>query len=361
MDALPGACLARGRRQGVANRRPIPARSAAQRRGEVAVTAVWSRTEPAAASLAADMGGVPAFGGEEGLEAVLADDAAEAVLLILPVQALADAAERALAAGKHVLQEKPVAATVTRAAAVRAVAAANPSLVLAVAENYRSEPGVLAAATAAATVGDVTGISLVANMPMNEANRYFSSAWRRDAAGCPGVFLMDSSVHFVAALRSVAAAAGAGEAVRAGAVARGASPGLPAPDTLAGWVEFSSGGVAATLSISFAGAVPTLRLAADGAAGAVEIARGGFGGGGRGGGYEVSVARAGEAPQSTHHPFGGLEAELASFVRSVRGVATPADAAALCPVAAARDLAVVEALLASAAAGGAPVDVASVG
>ena len=196
-------------------------------------------------------------------------------------------------------------------------------------------------------------------MPMDESNRYFASPWRRDAAGCPGTFIMDSSVHFAAALRCVAAAAGAGEAVRASAVARGVSPGLPAPDTLSGWVEFASG-AAASVAISFAGAVPTLRMAADGSTGAVELGRGGFGAGGRGGGYEVAVVRAGEAPDATHHPFGGLEGELASFARAATGAGTAADAAALCPKAAARDLAVVEALLASAAAGGAPVDVAAV-
>ena len=89
------------------------------------------------------MGGVPALAGEVGLQSILADASTDAVLLILPAQVLDAVAIRCLAAGKHVLQEKPVAATVARAAAVRAAAAATPSLVLAVAENYRSESGVL--------------------------------------------------------------------------------------------------------------------------------------------------------------------------------------------------------------------------
>lgn len=335
-----------------------PHTSAAAARGDVTVAAVWSRSAPPTA-LAADLGGgVVAASGEDGLAAILADPAVDAVLSVLPVQAMPAVTARALAAGKAVLQEKPVAPTVEAARALIKAAAAHAAA-LAVAENYRSEPGVAAAAAEAAAVGPLTSLSLVANMPMDAGNRYFASAWRRDAVGCPGTFLMDSSVHFVAALRAVAGAAGAGEAVRAGAVARRAAPdALPPPaDTLAGWVEFASG-VVASVSISFAGAVPVFRLTADGARGAVELSRGGFGGGGRGGGYDVAVAvRGGGDPRRTHHPFNGLEAELAAFARVARGAGTPADVEALAPEAAAADLAVVEALLASAAGGGGGVEV----
>ena len=51
---------------------------------------------------------------------------------------------------------------------------------------------------------------LRANMPMNTANKYFPSTWRRDAEACFGGFMTDSSVHFLAALRMLARAAGAG-------------------------------------------------------------------------------------------------------------------------------------------------------
>ena len=341
---------------------PPLSHSAAAKQGAITITAVWSRTPDPATALAAELGAhVRAVSGDDGLTDIEADTATDAVISILPVQVMPDISERMLAAGKHVLQEKPVAPTVQRARAlIAATAAAAPSARLCIAENYRSEPGVIATAAAAATaIGAPTAITLTAAMPMDESNRYFGSEWRRDAVGYPGTFLMDSSCHWFAALRSLAAAVGAGEAVRAGAVARRAAPSsLPPPaDTLAGWVEFQSG-VAASIAITFAGATPTFRLMVDGTAGAVEVARGGLGGGRRGGGYSVRVA--GAEASDEHHPFGGLEGELTSFVAVARGTATPADEAALSVAAAAADLAVVEALLASAAAGGEAVEVAKV-
>ncbi len=49
----------------------------------------------------------------------------------------------------------------------------------------------------------------VCDMPMNVKNKYFNSSWRRNDAHCPGGFMMESSVHFLAALRMLAAAGGA--------------------------------------------------------------------------------------------------------------------------------------------------------
>jgi hypothetical protein len=48
-------------------------------------------------------------------------------------------------------------------------------------------------------------------MPMNTANKYYTSQWRRDFANGQ---MIDSGVHFIAGLRMVAGAAGLGEAVR---------------------------------------------------------------------------------------------------------------------------------------------------
>jgi predicted dehydrogenase len=214
-------------------------------------------------------------------------------------------------------------------------------------------------------------------MPMDAGNKYFGSAWRRDAAGCPGSFLMDSSVHFIAALRMLAAAAGCGPAVAASALARSARPAeLPGPDTLVGVVAFGPERVPASVSISLAAATVRWSLQVSGTAGTMEVSRGGWGG--ARGSYSLSFAAAagGAAPTTEAFAFSGVEDELAAFSAIIAAyrsggdagvaAATPAIEAAAGEGAVARagagsglaDLAVVEALLASAAAGGAPVAVA---
>ena len=361
--------------------------------GKLSVPRVWSRSEASSRALADALSPKPVFtfGGEESLDEILTSDDVDAVLLILPVQIMPSVARRALAAGRAVLQEKPVAGTVAEAletlAAAREAAAAfreeegerapGVSPVFALAENYRSEPGVLAAGAAARGLSgngrdnNVTTVSLVGNMPMNASNRYHGSAWRRDAQGCPGCFLMDSSVHFLAAMRSVGGAAGLGEVVRVGARATsrcGGGNDLPSPDSLTSWIEYK-GGETGTVSVTFAGAAPRFALTLDTRAGAVELSRRGYGGTatGRGAGYTVAVSPAAEASsgekeaETNFHPFGGLEAELESFLRLARGRGTEADAQALSPASAARDLALIEAMLTSSKAGGAPTAVEVVG
>lgn len=59
---------------------------------------------------------------------------------------------------------------------------------------------------------------------------------------CPaGAYLTEGGVHFVAALRLAAAAAGWGEATAVVAASSGVSADLPQPDTLSGLVWFESG------------------------------------------------------------------------------------------------------------------------
>ncbi len=53
--------------------------------------------------------------GDDGLDAILADPRVRAVVIALPAQAQLQIAAKALAAGKHVLQEKPIGATMQEA------------------------------------------------------------------------------------------------------------------------------------------------------------------------------------------------------------------------------------------------------
>jgi len=136
----------------------------------VRLGAVWSRTQAAAdafaATAVADVApGVPALSGEDGLAAILSDAAIHAVIVVLPVQVALGIVQRALAAGKHVIEEKPIGPTVAQAeaavAAHRASTAARPPLWL-YAENYGYERVFREAAARAPSLGAIVKLDLVA-------------------------------------------------------------------------------------------------------------------------------------------------------------------------------------------------------
>ncbi|HWA86913.1 MAG TPA: Gfo/Idh/MocA family oxidoreductase [Opitutus sp.] len=100
------------------------------------VVAVGSRTREAAGKFAAELGGLRAHGS---YEALLADPEVRAVYIATPHPQHLEWVERAAAAGKHVLCEKPLA--MTRAEAARAVEACRARGVLLMeAFMYRCHP-----------------------------------------------------------------------------------------------------------------------------------------------------------------------------------------------------------------------------
>ncbi|GIL49202.1 hypothetical protein Vafri_5349 [Volvox africanus] len=358
---------------------------------EVDLKAVWSRTiESAQAYVQEFFPRSRAVAGEEALQEIIEDDSIQLVVVVLPVQAALKIVQRCLAAGKAVVQEKPVAATVAEAVEAisayrRAVAEAQTPQRMPLwmfAENYRYEAVFAAASRRVSEIGRVIKLDLIADLPMDERNRYFGSAWRRDTSGCPGGFFMDSSVHFVAALRMLAAAAGLGGAVSASAHALQAKPDLSFPDSVVGFARFANGDVPASISISLAVHQVRWSLSVVGTEGTLEISRGGWGGTRTG--YTLSIKTI--RPQGLLQPgqtdptvqvlayaFSGCQDEFAEFVGLTaelrRGptsvecggdaaeVTVPDSAARSSPEEGARDLALIEALLASSAAGGQPVQV----
>lgn len=133
------------------------------------------------------------------LEAALAETEADAVLVTTPVGAHAPVALAALAAGKHVLVEKPFAPSLPEARAVVDAAAALGK-VLMVSQNYRFYP---AAQTAAALVregslGPVSGVSVqfrrYANLQPRETHRHYHIRHP---------LLLDMSIHHFDLMRYV--------------------------------------------------------------------------------------------------------------------------------------------------------------
>ncbi len=133
------------------------------------------------------------------LAATPGDAPADAVLITTPVGGHAPAAVAALAAGKHVLVEKPFATSLVEAQDV-VEAAADAGKVLMVSQNYRYYP---AAQTAADLVrrgalGPVSGISVqfrrYANLPPRASNRHYHIRHP---------LLMDMAIHHFDLMRYV--------------------------------------------------------------------------------------------------------------------------------------------------------------
>ncbi|KAL2256294.1 hypothetical protein VTK26DRAFT_1888 [Humicola hyalothermophila] len=145
------------------------------------------------------------------------DDVA-AVDVALPITRQPGVVRAALAAGKHVLSEKPVAGDVEGARALlewyaqrhpageAGEEAARP--LWAVAENWRFMESLLYAAERVREVGGrVVTFRLERYGFMSADNKYFNTEWRK-VPQYQGGFLLDGGVHFVAGLRHLLAAAG---------------------------------------------------------------------------------------------------------------------------------------------------------
>lgn len=110
--------------------------------------AVWSRRKEPADTLAATLK-AEAYSGEDALKDVLALPDLDAVIMALPLDVQPKYVVMALEAGKNILSEKPIAATVAKAKELQQLYSEKYSKVQwSIAENFRYEPGMLRTAEA---------------------------------------------------------------------------------------------------------------------------------------------------------------------------------------------------------------------
>ncbi|GAB4813843.1 hypothetical protein N2152v2_000889 [Parachlorella kessleri] len=285
------------------------------------IIAVYSRSEGSASALLSKVHEfspeAEAYHGDEGLADLLARPDVDAVLVALAAQGMLEVTKRALAAGKHVLSEKPAGPTLIAAKEMLHWVDLLPDPPLwCVEENFRSEPAFLSAQQLLPKLGSLVKLDLVFDLPMTPDNKYYGSGWRRDAEGLPGGFMLEASVHFMAALRDLVRAAGWGEAVTASATVTHTKEDLPTPDTLVGMVRFEKG-AAASVSISFAGAVPQRSIAAVGTEGTLEVRIGRWHHADKSAYEIISQLADQDGPSSEAVPIAGVERALDSFLRLV--------------------------------------------
>lgn len=206
------------------------------------IVAVWSRTQASADRLASAIG--PDVQATTDLTALLARDDIDAVDVVLPIEAMPDAVEQALRAGKHVISEKPVTPTVARG---RSLLREHGSQVWMVAENYRYSESFQYAADVIrrGEIGRPLLATWMLSIVMTPANKYYTTDWRRSGT-FPGGFILDGGVHHVAVMRLLL-----GEIDSVSAYSAQVREDLPPTDTLVASLQFASGALG-TYAVTFA-------------------------------------------------------------------------------------------------------------
>ncbi|EIN14628.1 oxidoreductase family protein [Punctularia strigosozonata HHB-11173 SS5] len=185
--------------------------------GSITLKATYSRSERSASDLAVaaqktlGLTATPDVyydsSSDHNLDALLARSDISAVIVVLPITTQPSIILKALAAGKHVLSEKPVAPDV--ASGLKLIAEYETKykakgLVWRVAENYEAEPGQRVAAEAIKTgkIGSITYFSARFVNYVDENSKWYQTPWRT-VPDYQGGFLLDGGVHFAAVLREL--------------------------------------------------------------------------------------------------------------------------------------------------------------
>jgi predicted dehydrogenase len=169
-------------------------------------------------------------------EELLAAPEVEAVFISLPIDAQPALVKQALAAGKAVISEKPIAPSVAEGKKLlRAVASARAPWL--VAENYAFMPTIerLKRWVEQGKLGDVRLAEVFQLTFMDTKNPYFHTAWRQRPKHAGG-FVLDGGVHMAHALRRVM---GTPEVIRT--LTAQFDPALPPIDTAVAALRFPSG------------------------------------------------------------------------------------------------------------------------
>jgi predicted dehydrogenase len=294
------------------------------------IAAVYSRTQPTAEGFARLLPKPPPIYTD--LDAMLAHPNIDAFNVLLPIEQLAQAVEQSLATGKHVISEKPIAPDVSTGRRLLDLYSGRSSQVWMVAENWRYETAFMHAAEViqSGEIGQPLVFHWVLHIPFMPDGKYYQTSWRRSGT-FPGGLLMDGGVHHIAVIRLIL-----GEIASVSAETAQMRPDLPPADTVSAALRLDSGVIGHyTVNYTASAAFQTY-LSIVGTKGSLRVSRDAV---------EISVGTS-----TRSHSFSysdGVRAELAAFAAAINE-GTPHRNS---PQAALQDVAVVEAILNSAASG----------
>jgi predicted dehydrogenase len=189
----------------------------------------------------------------QGVDELFKREDVKCVVISLPTLIQPAIVLKALAAGKHVLMEKPVAKDIQAAEELIAEYEAkykSKGLILSVAEQFRYDAGHEKARqiVASGSIGKLAAVHARIWQLVVPGNPWYETEWRKKPQ-YQGGFLLDGGVHFVAFIRHVAS----DEIVETASFAKQTLEYLPPLDTVQAALKFKSGATG-TLSMSFASA-----------------------------------------------------------------------------------------------------------
>jgi predicted dehydrogenase len=194
----------------------------------------------------------------DSLEALLGDPGVDALLVLTPPLTHAELALQAARAGKHMLLEKPVDASLPKArAVVEEVARAGVSLGVVFQHRFRAGARTLRERLAQGALGELLSVS--ASIRWWRSSEYYAQPGRGMRARDGGGVLLTQAIHQLDLLLDLA-----GPAARVSALCR-TSPlrGIDTEDIAAAAIEFASGavGVIDATTVAYPGYPERLELA----------------------------------------------------------------------------------------------------
>ncbi|KIN06467.1 hypothetical protein OIDMADRAFT_155638 [Oidiodendron maius Zn] len=177
---------------------------AIQQTSILTLKAVYSRSLASAKSLGVD---VDLYSDDSGVgkryDDLLLRDDIDALILALPITKQPEYIEAALAAGKHVLSEKPIAGDIKRAEQLIQFYKSDKvkgNATWGVAENFRFLDSFLYARQEVEKLGRILGFRTKQFGNIKVSDKYYNTAWRTKP-DYQGGFTLDGGVHFVAGTR----------------------------------------------------------------------------------------------------------------------------------------------------------------
>ncbi|KAI4937224.1 uncharacterized protein J4E92_001954 [Alternaria infectoria] len=313
----------------------------------LSLKAVYSRSLKSAKALSEKLSDVELYSDDQDgkkFEDLLKRDDVKGVVIALPILAQPDYIKKALAAGKHVFAEKPIAKDLETARELLAWTqdSSNTSAVYTVAENFRFIDSYVWGSEQVASLGRVLTFRVRVAAMVSAGSKYYETEWRKKPDH-QGGFVLDGGVHFVAATRLLLQGGGR-KIKKVSAFTAQLQEHLPPVDTLNATMQLDND-ASGTLSICFGTTDTGSEYLVACEKGSVHVARG-----------KVTITRDGKDPETKEFPDegNGVNQEIKAWAKSLeQGKRNEMQS----PEEALKDLEILESCLKSGEQGGKPIDV----